>query len=47
MENCMKPVRTSSHTVKSNKYEKQAMTSQRQTVSKEKEEIELVAWGRQ
>ena len=47
MEDSMKLIRTSSHTVKSNRQSKQAMTSQRQTMSKEKEGIEPVAWGRQ
>ena len=43
----MKPIKTSSQTVKSNRLCKQAMTSWRQTISKEKWEIEPVASGGQ
>ena len=43
MEDSMKPNNNSHHTVKSNRSSKQAMTSQRQTVSKKREEIEPVA----
>ena len=43
----MKPIRTSSQTVKSNRLCKQAMTSRRQAISKEKWEIEPVARWRQ
>ena len=39
----MKPNNNSRHTVKSIRSSKQAMTSQRQTVSKKREEIEPVA----
>ena len=44
MEDSMKPNNNSLHTVKSIRSCKQAMTSWRQTVSKEREVIEPVAW---
>ena len=47
MEDSMKPIRTNSHTVKTNGQCKQAMTSQGPTVNKEMGRIEPVACWRQ
>ena len=44
MEDSMKPDNNSIHIVKTIRSCKQAMTSRRQTVSKEREKIEPVAW---
>ena len=44
MEDSMKPNNNNFHSVKTIRSDRQAMTSRRQTISKEKQEIEPVAW---